>query len=93
MAFNKEDKPTYNELAPSLQELLNSKANKSDIADLEAKLSTLYSNVGLIRVTVGNAWQIPNPIENKEIVFDTSDNMIKGYLKDRGFYHTGAVYS
>lgn len=93
MAFNKEDKPTYNELAPSLQALIDSKAHKTDIDDLEAKLSKLYTNVGLNRVTIGTIGQVKDPIENKEILFDTSDKMVKGYFKDTGWYHTGAVYS
>lgn len=93
MAFNKEDKPTYHELAPSLQALINSKANKTDIQDLEAKLSKLYANIGINRVSIGTTGQVKDPIENKEILFDTSDRMVKGYFKDTGWYHTGAVYS
>jgi hypothetical protein len=69
--FNPEDKITYNELAPSLQELLNGKASKED-------LNVLIKLINGIRLTVGTAAPTA-PINNKEIWINTSTNLIMRY--------------
>ncbi len=92
MAFQNENKITYNELAPSLQDLINSKTDSTDFSETAALVSLIYRNLGKIRVSINsNPGAIGIPINDNEILLNTSDHTVQGYSS--GWYKCGGVYS
>lgn len=76
MAFNKENKVSYEELAPSLQEMLNNKATLEDFNDLLNKFNQLYVLSNGVRISIVTALsKITTPTNDKEIAIVTSDTV------------------
>lgn len=91
--MNLEDKVSFDELAPSLQALINSKAGKTEFDNAAGKVSTVFRNLGTIRVSiVGREDNIPNPQQDKELMINTSDFTVEGYGAGK-WYKCGGVYS
>ena len=71
MAFNPENKLTFEELAPSLQQLINSKAKKSDFDVTAALVTKVYNNLGTVRVTIGSGTGVVSgPQNGKELLLN-----------------------
>ena len=93
MAFNPENKLTFEELAPSLQQIITSKVNKSDYDPVAALVIKVYNNLGTVRVTIGSGiGAVSGPQNNKELLLNTSDHSVQGYANDTWFT-CGGVYS
>jgi hypothetical protein len=91
--FNTNDKITFNELAPSLQNKLNNTVTKSDYDTLYSDIQALIAQVGDIRTTItSNPSAISNPKVNKELVINTSNNTVQTYTAS-GFVGMHSVYS
>ena len=91
--MNLEDKVSLDELAPSLQNLLKSKTGKTDFDDAAGKVSTIYRNLGTVRVSiVASENSVPNPQQDKELMINTSDHTVEGYGGGK-WYKCGGVYS
>ena len=54
MAFNLENKVTFEELAPSLQKMIGDSVKKSDYDATAALVIKVYNNLGTVRVTIGS---------------------------------------
>ena len=88
-----EDKVSFDELAPSLQNLIKSKAGKTEFDNAAGKVSTVYRNLGTVRVSiVGSENSVPNPQQDKELMINTSDHTVQGF-SDGKWYKCGGVYS
>lgn len=93
MAFNPENKLTFEELAPSLQQLINSKAKKTDYDTTAALVTKVYNNLGTVRVSIGSGTAVvSSPQNGKEILLNTSDHSIQGYISG-AWFTCGGVYS
>lgn len=92
MAFNLENKLTFEELAPSLQQLIDSKTKRSDYDVTAALVLRVYNNLGTVRVTIGSAGAISGPQNDKELLLDTSDHSVQGYTNG-SWFTCGGVYS
>lgn len=92
MAFNSEDKVTYNELATSLQELINSKTSSTDYNATAALVSVMYRNLGKVRVSiVPDDGSVGSPVNDNELLVNKTDHTFEGY--SNGWYKCGGVYS
>lgn len=90
MAFNLEDKVTYKELAPSLQQLIISKADLDDFNATDTKVTKLVAQLGSNRITIAPSG--PNsPKNDKEILLNTTNNLFYSY--SGGWNPMGGVYS
>ena len=93
MAFNPENKLTFEELAPSLQEMISGKVSKSDYDEVAALVTKIYNDLGTVRVTIGSGFDaVPAPRNGKEILLNTSDHSVQGYTND-AWFTCGGVYS
>lgn len=93
MAFNPENKLTFEELAPSLQQLINSKAKKSDFDVTAALVTKVYNNLGTVRVTIGSGTGVVSgPQNGKELLLNTSNHSVQGY-NNSAWFTCGGVYS
>ena len=93
MAFNPENKLTFEELAPSLQQIINSKAKKSDFDTTAALVTKVYNNLGTVRVTIGSSTGVVSgPQNGKELLLNTSDHSVQGY-NGGAWFTCGGVYS
>lgn len=93
MAFNPENKLTFEELAPSLQQLINSKAKKADYDVTAALVTKIYNNLGTVRVTIGSGTGVVSgPQNGEELLLNTSDHSVQGYNND-AWFTCGGVYS
>lgn len=91
--MNLEDKVSFDELAPSLQNLIKSKAGKMEFDNAAGKVSTVYRNLGTVRVSiVGSENSVPNPQQDKELMINISDHTVQGF-SDGKWYKCGGVYS
>jgi hypothetical protein len=71
MAFNPENKVSMDELAPSLQKIINDKAQQSD-------MTTVLNLVNGIRLTISANTPI-NPVNGKELWVNSSTGYIYQY--------------
>lgn len=93
MAFNLENKLTFEELAPSLQQIINSKAKRSDYDVTAGLVLKVYNNLGTVRVTIGSGTgAVSGPQNGKELLLNTSDHSVQGYTND-SWFTCGGVYS
>ena len=93
MAFNLENKLTFEELAPSLQQLINSKTKRSDYDVTAALVLNVYNNLGTVRVTIGGGTgAVSGPQNGKELLLNTSDHSVQGYTGG-SWFTCGGVYS
>ena len=76
MAFNEENKVSFEELAPSLQEMINNKASLDDFNALQNKFNQLYVLSNGVRISIVTALnKITSPTNDKEIAIVTSDTV------------------
>lgn len=93
MAFNLENKLTFEELAPSLQKMIGNSVKKSDYDATAALVIKVYNNLGTVRVTIGSGTgAVSSPKNDKELLLDTSDHSVRGYTNNNWFT-CGGVYS
>lgn len=86
MSFNKENKITYNELAPSLQAMIDNKADKDEFTLVKNKFDTLVALSGGVRITITTSLtSIKSPTNDKEIAIVTTDSVVTMYT-----YHNNA---
>ena len=86
MAFNKENKITYNELAPSLQAMIDNKANKDEFNNVKKRFDNLVALSGGVRITISTTLEgILSPTNDKEIAVIASKNVVTMYT-----YHNNA---
>lgn len=79
MAFNPEDKVSYEELAPSLQAMIDNAVDDSELSEVRNDLDTIINNLHGIRVSiVQDTSYISNPQNDKElaIVVNSNNNYI-----------------
>lgn len=80
MSFNMENKISWEELAPSLQEIINKKASLDDFNRLKDKFDSIELNSGGIRISIVTALsKINNPVNNKELAIVTADSVVTIY--------------
>lgn len=92
MGFNPENKVTYDELAPTLQELIDSKASNNDYQKTASLVAQIYANLGTIRVSIiSNTGAIANPVNDREMLLNTADHVLYGY--SGGWYKCCGCYS
>lgn len=93
MTFNAENKITYNELAPSLQALIDSKVSDDEYNRIKRMADELTAHIDSIRVSITKSTDnVPTPIADKEILLNTTDKAMYGY-NNTGWYKCGGVYS
>lgn len=92
MAFNSENKVSYKELAPSLQELIDSKASTSAFTATQALVSAIYANVSTVRINIGNnPNSVSSPVNDREMYMNSANHGMYGY--SNGWYICGGCYS
>lgn len=80
MAFNKENKISWEELTPSLQDKINAKASLEAFNALKARFDNLELLSGGIRISiVSSLSNITSPVNNKELAIVTSDSVVTVY--------------
>lgn len=80
MTFNKENKVSWDELSPSLQEIINGKATLEDFNRVKNKFDEIELLSGGIRISIVTALsKITNPVNNKELAIVTSDTITTVY--------------
>ena len=95
MTFNKENKVSYEELAPSLQALINSKASKDEFNALKAQFDALEVLSGGVRISITSSLNnITNPVNNKELAIITTDAVTTVYTRiNNSWVKIHAVYA
>lgn len=104
MAFNSEDRISYDELAPSLQAMINKTVSVDSYNALNDKLNSFNAYVNQfvdsldgVRISiVDNLSKITNPVNNKElaIIYNTSSNYTSMYIYSAGTWKAiHAVYA
>jgi hypothetical protein len=92
MAFNLENKVTFNELAPSLQQLIRDKATIEQYNTCNAMLTKLTAQLGANRISIANSGaNVANPQNDREILVSTANNTVYSY--HNAWKPTGGVYS
>ena len=92
MYYSPENKVTYEELAPSLRQMIDSKTTQTSYNSLAALVSTVYNNLGTIRITIaGSTSAAGSPQNDKELFICTSDGTVQYYKN--GWKKSGGVYS
>lgn len=79
MAFNPEDKVSYEELAPSLQAMIDNAVDDSELEAVRNDLDMIINNLHGIRVSiVQDTSYVTNPQNDKElaIVVNANNNYI-----------------
>ena len=80
MSFNEENKISWDELAPSLQEIINNKASVDEFNLIKAKFDNIEINSGGIRISIVSSLNdIFNPVNNKELAIVTTDSVTTVY--------------
>lgn len=80
MSFNEENKISWDELAPSLQEIINNKASVDEFNLIKAKFDNIEINSGGIRISIVSSLNvISNPVNNKELTIVTTDSVTTVY--------------
>lgn len=92
--FDPENKPKYEDVAPSLQRLIDSKASQTDLDSLKTIVNnvtqTVSTQLGSVRISVGPTAP-PSPKEDKEFWWNTLNNLPCRYAGGAWVY-TNAVY-
>ena len=89
--FDVSDKITYNELAPTLQDLLDNAITRTEFEQLESEVEQLMVQIGDNRISiVGNVQYIASPKNKKELALETSSTLVYGY--DEEWIPGGGVY-
>lgn len=92
--FNPEDKITFDELAPSLQELINAMSPAQSLSAQMQIVDGIVSQIGGNRISItANLGNIANPQQNKEIAINMTDDMIYTYKGAAGWSPTPGVYA
>jgi len=90
--FNLENKVTYKELAPSLQQLIDSKATILQYTDCNEIVTRLSAQLGANRISITSSGNnVVTPQNDKEILCLTTNNLFYSY--SGGWHPTGGVYS
>lgn len=80
MSFNLEDKITFEELAPSLQDKIRDSVDTSTFSTANNTITKLFSQLGENRVSItDNLGNIANPVNNRELAFNVSDDQLYSY--------------
>ena len=78
--FNPEDKITYDELAPSLQQLIDAMSPSQSLSAQMQIVDGIASQIGGNRTSItANLANIANPQQNKEIAVNMGDDMVYTY--------------
>ena len=80
MSFNLEDKITFEELAPSLQNKIRDSVDISTFTTANNTIIKLVSQLGKNRVSItDNLGNIANPVNNRELAFNVSNDQLYSY--------------
>lgn len=104
MAFNSEDKISYEELAPSLQAILNNSIDldtynvlNDKINNLNAYVNTFIGGLDGVRISITTSLNnISSPVNNKELAFiyNTNGAYVSMYIYAAGSWKiVHAVYA
>lgn len=75
MAFNLEDKVSYEELSPSLQAMIKNSVDQNQFNDLISDLNQIINNLNGIRVNVVTSTStISNPQNDKDLAIIVNTN-------------------
>lgn len=89
--FDTSDKITYNELAPTLQDLLDNAITTTEFQQLEGEVNQLMKQIGDNRISiVGDVQYIDSPRNKKELALETKSTLVYGY--DEEWIPGGGVY-
>lgn len=97
MAFNLEDKVSYEELAPSLQAMIKNSVSITEINNVINDITNITNNLNGIRVSIVNSTSgVANPKNDKElaIVVNSSNKYIYAAIYTGGSWKKiHAVYA
>lgn len=80
MSFNLEDKITFEELAPSLQDKIRDSVDTSTFSTANNTITKLFNQLGENRVSItDNLGNIANPVNNRELAFNVSNDQLYSY--------------
>lgn len=80
MAFHLEDKITFDELAPSLQDRIRDSVDSSTFASANNTITKLFNQLGENRISItNNLGNIQNPVTNRELAINITNDQLYSY--------------
>lgn len=89
--FNDNDKIGVEQLAPSVQTILENTVDKNAFDAANNKILQLFNQLESTRVTIGTQNSVAEPQNNKELLWDKTTDVIHTYAN--GWIPAGGVYS
>jgi len=90
--FNKENKPTFDELSTSLQNMILSMTSVSSINSLDSRVNTISAQLGANRISItSDLTNVNVPKNGRELAINTTNYI--PYTYQNGWVGMGGVYS
>lgn len=92
--FNKENKVSYDDLAPSLQEMIRNSITEEELTDILNTINQTIQQLNGIRISiVTDTSQIPEPQNNKEVALVIGSQYTFVCTYNNGWKRACAVYA
>lgn len=92
--FNKENKVSYDDLAPSLQEMIRNSITEEELTDIMNTINQTIQQLNGIRISiVTDTSQIPEPQNNKEVALVVGSQYTFVCTYNNGWKRACAVYA
>lgn len=92
--FNKENKVSYDDLAPSLQEMIRNSITEEELTDILNTINQTIQQLNGIRISiVTDTSQIPEPQNNKEVALVVGSQYTFVCTYNNGWKRACAVYA
>lgn len=92
--FNKENKVSYDDLAPSLQEMIRNSITEEELTDILNTINQTIQQLNGIRISiVTDTSQIPEPQNNKEVALVVGQQYTFVCTYNNGWKRACAVYA
>lgn len=92
--FNKENKVSYDDLAPSLQEMIRNSITEEELTDIMNSINQTIQQLNGIRISiVTDTSQIPEPQNNKEVALVVGSQYTFVCTYNNGWKRACAVYA
>lgn len=92
--FNKENKVSYDDLAPSLQEMIRNSITEEELSDILNTINQTIQQLNGIRISiVTDTSQIPEPQNNKEVALVVGSQYTFVCTYNNGWKRACAVYA
>lgn len=92
--FNKENKVSYDDLAPSLQEMIRNSITEEELTDIMNTINQTIQQLNGIRISiVTDTSQIPEPQNNKEVALVIGSKYTFVCTYNNGWKRACAVYA